>query len=90
MKRPAALRPLSMGSTLPAGPRVPPQRSLPACTRVLVATLLCAALGGCAVVTVAGAAAGAAISVTGAVISTGVEVTGKVVGKAVDAVADEE
>ncbi len=49
-----------------------------------------AVLGGCAVVTVAGAAVGAAISVTGAVVSTGVEVTGKVVGKTVDAVVDEE
>lgn len=43
-------------------------------------------LQGCAVVTVAGAAAGAAISVTGAVVSTGVKVTGKVVEKAVDAI----
>lgn len=46
-----------------------------------------AALGGCAVVTVAGAAAGAALSVTGAVISTGVTVTGKVVEKTIDLVA---
>ena len=43
-------------------------------------------LGGCAVVSVAGAAAGAAISVTGAVVSTGVKVTGKVVEKTIDAV----
>ena len=43
-------------------------------------------LGGCAVVTVAGAAAGAAISVTGAVVATGVSVTGKVIGKTVDLV----
>ena len=43
-------------------------------------------LGGCAVVSVAGAAAGAAISVTGAVVATGVSVTGQVVGKAIDVV----
>jgi uncharacterized lipoprotein YbaY len=42
------------------------------------------ALSGCAVVSVAGAAAGAAISVTGAVVSTGVKVTGKVVEKTID------
>ena len=49
-------------------------------------------LSGCAVVEVAGAAAGAAISVTGAVVSTGISVTGKVIEKTVDAVAgsDEE
>ena len=43
-------------------------------------------LTGCAVVTVAGAAAGAAISVGGAVISTGVKVTGKVIEKTIDVV----
>ena len=43
-------------------------------------------LSGCAVVNVAGAAAGAAISVTGAVVSTTVKVTGKVVEKTIDAV----
>lgn len=48
-----------------------------------VAALAC---GGCAVVNVAGAAAGAAISVTGAVVSAGVKVTGKVVEKSIDAV----
>ncbi|AKJ30548.1 hypothetical protein [Caldimonas brevitalea] len=47
------------------------------------AALLATALGGCAVVSVAGAAAGAAISVTGAVVSTGVKVTGAVVEAAV-------
>ncbi len=41
---------------------------------------------GCAVATVAGAAAGAAISVTGAVVSTGVSMAGKVVEKTVDLV----
>ncbi|MFN3297128.1 hypothetical protein [Caldimonas sp.] len=44
-------------------------------------------LSGCAVVTVAGAVAGAAISVTGAVVSTGIRVTGAVVEAGVDAVA---
>lgn len=49
------------------------------------------ATSGCAVVSVAGAAAGAAISVTGAVVSTGVKVTGKVVEKTIDlAVPDSE
>lgn len=53
---------------------------------VLSAVMAAALLPGCAVVTVAGAAAGAAISVTGAVVSTGVQVAGKVIGKAVDVV----
>jgi hypothetical protein len=53
---------------------------------LLAASALAAALSGCAVVTVAGAAAGAAISVTGAVVSTGVKVTGKVVEKTIDIV----
>lgn len=44
------------------------------------------ALSGCAVVSVAGAAAGAAISVAGAVVSTGITVTGKVVGAGIDVV----
>jgi hypothetical protein len=43
-------------------------------------------LQGCAVVTVAGAVAGAAVSVGGAVVSTGIKVTGKVVEKTIDAV----
>ena len=43
-------------------------------------------LPGCAVVTVAGAAAGAVIGVAGAVVSTGVKVTGKVVEKTIDVV----
>lgn len=47
----------------------------------------CALLGGCAVVSVAGAVAGAAISVTGAVVSTGVELTGKAIGAGIDAVS---
>lgn len=42
-------------------------------------------LSGCAVVDVAGSAAGAAISVTGAVVSTGVRVTGAVVEAGVKA-----
>ena len=54
----------------------------------LMAALLAAAIAlpGCAVVTVAGAAAGAAISVTGAVVSAGVTVTGKVIEKTIDVV----
>lgn len=47
-------------------------------------------LTGCAVVTVAGAAAGAAISVTGAVVSTGVKVTGKVIEAAIPGDDDED
>ncbi|MDT7836382.1 hypothetical protein [Aquabacterium sp. OR-4] len=60
--------------------------SLATTRRLLAATLVALLLPGCAVVTVAGAAAGAAISVTGAVVSTGVKVTGKVVEKTIDAV----
>jgi predicted peptidase len=56
--------------------------------RALALAASCAGLlGGCAVVSVAGAAAGAAISVTGAVVSTGVKVTGTVIEKTVDVVA---
>lgn len=58
--------------------------------RTLAALLLASGLGvgmgGCAVVSVAGAAAGAAISVAGAVVSTGVTVTGKVVSKTIDVI----
>ena len=54
--------------------------------RLATALALAFTLGGCAVVTVAGAAAGAAISVTGAVVSTGVKVTGKVIEKTIDMV----
>lgn len=56
----------------------------------LAAVLLMAtSLGGCAVVSVAGAVAGAAISVAGAVVSTGVTVTGKVVTKTIDVLTPE-
>lgn len=53
--------------------------------RPAVVALLCSLclLPGCAVVTVAGAAAGAAISIGGAVVSTGVKVTGAVVEAAI-------
>jgi uncharacterized lipoprotein YbaY len=54
--------------------------------RTLLILAAAALLAGCAVVEVAGAAAGAAISVTGAVVSTGVKVTGKVVEKTIDVV----
>jgi hypothetical protein len=47
---------------------------------------LVTSLAGCAVVTVAGAAAGAAISIGGAAVSSTVKVTGKVVEKAIDVV----
>ena len=60
-----------------------------ACDRHLGAAALLAAvlaLPGCAVVTVAGAAAGAAISVAGAVVGTTVKVTGKVIEKTIDVV----
>ena len=65
-------------ASVPARPR---RWQLPA---LLIAAA--AASSGCAVVSVAGAAAGAAISVTGAVVSTGISVTGKVIGKTIDAV----
>ena len=45
-----------------------------------------AMLSGCAVVTVAGAAAGAVITVAGAVVSAGVKVGGKVIEKTIDVV----
>ena len=57
--------------------------------RLRLCGALCACfvlLPGCAVVSVAGATAGAAISVTGAVVSTGVKVTGKVIEKTIDVV----
>ena len=56
---------------------------------LLMATSLATSLGGCAVVSVAGAVAGAAISVAGAVVSTGVTVTGKVVTKTIDVLTPE-
>ena len=51
-----------------------------------VAASAALSVSGCAVVTVAGAAAGAAITVTGAVVGTTVSVAGKVVGKTIDVV----
>lgn len=61
-------------------------RALPRTASLALSLVLAHALPGCAVVTVAGAAAGAAISITGAVVSTGVKVTGKVIEKTIDAV----
>ncbi len=52
----------------------------------LGAALMASALSGCAVLSVAGAAAGAAVSVTGAVVSTGASVAGKVIEKTVEVV----
>ena len=57
---------------------------------LIAAGVLACCLCSCAVVDVAGAAAGAAISVTGAVVSTGVRVTGKVVEKTIDVVTPGE
>jgi hypothetical protein len=57
--------------------------------RALLVCLCVAALSGCAVVSVAGAAAGAVISVGGAVVSTGIKVTGKVIEKTIDLVTPE-
>jgi len=51
---------------------------------VALVLLLAAALPGCAVVTVAGAVAGAAVSVGGAVVGSTVKVAGKVVEKTID------
>lgn len=56
----------------------------------LLRFLVPAMLSGCAVVTVAGATAGAAISVAGAVVSTGVKVTGAVVEAGIDAVSHDD
>ena len=50
---------------------------------LLVASVL---LPGCAVVTIAGAAAGAVVSVGGAVVGSTVKVAGKVVEKTIDVV----
>ena len=54
-----------------------------------LAAALLLPLSGCAVVTVAGAVAGAAVSVAGAVVSTTVGVAGKVVEKTIDAVSSD-
>jgi hypothetical protein len=56
----------------------------------MLAVLGSALLSGCAVATVAGAAAGAVISVGGAVVSTGVTLTGKVIEKSIDAIGDDD
>lgn len=55
-------------------------------TRLLAALVAAAALGGCAVVTVAGAAIGLA----GAVVSTGVSLGGKAVGAVIVAASDDD
>jgi hypothetical protein len=56
------------------------------CGAALLVAGTVTALSGCAVISVAGAAAGAAISVTGAAVSTTVKVTGKVIEKSIDLV----
>jgi hypothetical protein len=63
---------------------VPTRLSFPRLA-ALAASFMALGLGGCAVIDVAGSAAGAAISVTGAVVSTGVRVTGAVVEAGVKA-----
>ena len=55
----------------------------PLAAALLVASAL---LPGCAVVTIAGAAAGAVVSVGGAVVGSTVKVAGKVVEKTIDIV----
>jgi len=60
-----------------------PLRRLELAAALLVATML---LPGCAVVTIAGAAAGAVVSVGGAVVGSTVKVAGKVVEKTIDIV----
>ncbi len=55
-------------------------------TSIGLAPPIAGPLSGCAVVTVAGAAAAAVIAVGGAVVSSGVEVNGMVIEKTVDAV----
>jgi len=50
--------------------------------------LLVLPLGGCAVVTVTAAVAGATIGVAGAVVETGVELTGKAIGCGIDALRE--
>ena len=50
--------------------------------------LLVLPLGGCAVVTVTAAVAGATIGVAGAVVETGVELTGKAIGAGIDALRE--
>lgn len=75
-----------MSAKTPFGPGPSTQLRTGLSKPVAAALLASAALSGCAVVSVAGAAAGAAISVTGAVVSTGVKVTGKVIEKTIDVV----
>ncbi|MDC6165970.1 hypothetical protein PO768_00835 [Paucibacter sp. XJ19-41] len=58
--------------------------------RLLLAAMPLLMLSGCAVVSVAGAVAGATISVAGAVVSTGVKVGGKVIEKTIDAVGPDD
>ena len=60
-----------------------PDPESPMKLRLLLSCALMLSLSGCAVVTVAGAAAGAAISVTGSVVSAGVKVTGKAIEAAI-------
>ncbi len=54
--------------------------------RLAVLLAASAALSGCTVLAVTGAAAGMAVGVASAVVGTGVTVAGKVVGAGIDAV----
>lgn len=62
----------------------------PAPMKTILLLALIPLLPGCAVVSVAGAAAGAAISVTGAVVTTGVKITGKAIELAIPGDDDDE
>lgn len=69
----------------------PARRSLrPRRAAALALLVMLNTLSGCAVVEVAGAAAGAAISVTGAVVSTGITLTGKAAGAGIDAMSSDK
>jgi hypothetical protein len=70
--------------------RPSPRSALRALVALPALAAALALFGGCAVVEVAGAAAGAAIDVTGAVVSTGVHVTGKVIEKTIDAASSDK
>ena len=79
----------AMAPTVSPEPWARPMRESRWARPVLAGTAcaaLAATLAGCAVVTVAGATAGAAISVAGAVVGTGVKLTGKAIEKTVDLV----
>lgn len=74
-------------ATCPSAARAAARRLSP----LLAAVSAMALLPGCAVVSVAGAAAGATITVAGAAVGTGISVAGKVATTAIDlAVPDDD